>query len=37
MAYIADAHDVHETTGACAGLSGTQGPGEACYEQQLKD
>jgi hypothetical protein len=37
MAYIADAHDKHDTGGACASASGAQGPGSACYEQQLQE
>src|SRR4029077_9275492 len=37
MSYIRDAHDTFETTGACAGVSGAQGPGSACYVQQLHD
>jgi hypothetical protein len=44
MAYIADAHDRHDTTGACSStapvtgfLPGAQGPGAPCYEQQLQE
>jgi hypothetical protein len=37
FAYIADAHDKHDTGGACASASGAQGPGSPCYEQQLHE
>jgi hypothetical protein len=37
FAYIADAHDKHDTTGDCAGAPGALGPGSACYEQQLRE
>ena len=44
FAYIADAHDRHDTTGDCSSsspppgfLSGAQGPGAPCYEQQLRE
>ena len=37
MSYIRDAHDAFETTGACTGVTGAQGPGSACYVQQLHD
>ena len=37
FAYIADAHDKHDTTGACTGAPGALGPGSPCYEQQLHE
>jgi hypothetical protein len=37
MAYIRDAHDNFDKTGACPNNSNANGPGSACYVQQLAE
>src|SRR5262249_48490327 len=37
FAYIADAHDKHDSGGGWSGGAGGLGPGSACYEQQLHE